>query len=232
MRRLAIIGHGRMGRLIEQLAPEYEFEVRLTLDSSSNAGGRGLKLESFREIDVAVEFSTSAAAAQNICEIASLGIPVVTGTTGWRRDLASLRAAIECGGSAIVWSPNFSVGLYRFAQIVAEAARVFAAETEYQSWGWEIHHAAKRDAPSGTLLALAEEMKRSGYDRPVDLNSNRAGAHPGTHEIGFDSIADTVTIRHMARSREGLARGALRAARWICGKKGLFEFKEIVAELD
>jgi 4-hydroxy-tetrahydrodipicolinate reductase len=75
-------------------------------------------------------------------------------------------------------------------------------------------------------------MKRSGYDRPVDLNSNRAGAHPGTHEIGFDSIADTVTIRHLARSREGLARGALRAARWICGKKGLFEFKEIVAELD
>jgi 4-hydroxy-tetrahydrodipicolinate reductase len=131
-----------------------------------------------------------------------------------------------------VWSANFSVGLNIFREVVAEAARRFAREESYGAWGWEIHHAAKRDAPSGTLLALAAEMKRSGYAREVSLSANRAGMVPGTHEIGFDSAEDTITIRHTARSREGFARGALRAARWITGKRGVFEFREILGEID
>ena len=118
-----------------------------------------------------------------------------------------------------------------FRQVVAEAARRFAVQAEYEAWGWEIHHAAKLDAPSGTLVALAEDLRRNGYERQVSLSANRAGAHPGTHEIGFDSTADTITIRHTARSREGFARGALRAARWLTGKKGFFEFRDIVADL-
>jgi 4-hydroxy-tetrahydrodipicolinate reductase len=117
-------------------------------------------------------------------------------------------------------------------ETVARAAALFAKHPEYEAWGWEIHHSAKKDAPSGTLKKLSEEMRAAGYARPVSLSSNRAGAVPGTHEIGFDSAADTITLRHTARSREGFARGALQAARWIVGKKGFYEFREILGELN
>jgi 4-hydroxy-tetrahydrodipicolinate reductase len=131
----------------------------------------------------------------------------------------------------MVWAPNFSVGMNVFVQAVTLAAALFAKHPEYEAWGWEIHHSAKKDAPSGTLKKLADEMRAAGYTRPVGLSSNRAGAIAGTHEIGFDSAADTITLRHTARSREGFARGALQAARWVAGKKGIFEFKEILGEL-
>jgi 4-hydroxy-tetrahydrodipicolinate reductase len=230
-RALAIVGYGKMGRLIEELAPEYGFEVRLALNSGTNEGCAGLTRENVCGVDAAVEFSTPSAAPQNIRQLAALGVPVVAGTTGWFQDLTCVREAVQSSNSALVWSPNFSVGVYRFRQVIAQAARAFAAEGEYQAWGWEIHHAAKRDTLSGTLLAVAEEMKQAGFGREINLSANRAGAHPGTHEIGFDSSSDTITIRHTARSREGFARGALRAARWIVGKKGVFEFREIVNEL-
>jgi 4-hydroxy-tetrahydrodipicolinate reductase len=230
-RGLAIVGHGKMGRLLEQLAPEYGFDVRLMLNSATNANGAGLTCEKLSGIEVAMEFSTPSAALQNIRLLAALGVPVVAGTTGWFQQLACAREAVRSGETALVWSPNFSVGVYRFRQIIAQAASAFAAEREYEAWGWEIHHAPKRDAFSGTLLAVAEEMKQAGFERAVNLTANRAGAHPGTHEIGFDSSADTITIRHTARSREGFARGALRSARWILGKTGVFEFREIVNEL-
>ncbi len=228
---LAIVGHGKMGRLIEQLAPEYGFDVRLVLNSGTNARGAGLTGENLREIGAAVEFSTPSTAVQNIRQLAALGVPVVAGTTGWFQELACVREAVQSSGGALVWSPNFSVGAYRFRQIIAQAASAFAAEREYEAWGWEIHHATKRDALSGTLLTLAEEMKEAGFERAINLSANRAGAHPGAHEIGFDSNADTITIRHTARNREGFARGALRAARWIVGRNGVFEFREIINEL-
>jgi len=106
-----------------------------------------------------------------------------------------------------------------------------ATQPEYEAWAWEIHHSAKKDAPSGTLLATVETMERAGYGKKIDASSSRAGAHPGTHEIGFDSQDDTITIRHTARGRDGFARGALRAARWVAGKKGFYDFREIVGEL-
>jgi 4-hydroxy-tetrahydrodipicolinate reductase len=159
------------------------------------------------------------------------GIPVVTGTTGWFEALPEIRELAQARNASVVWGPNFSVGLHHFRKTVAEAARRFAREESYGAWGWEIHHAAKKDAPSGTLLALAEDMVGSGYTRPLSLSCNRAGALPGTHEIGFDSAEDTITIRHTARSREGFARGALRAARWLVGKTGFFEFREIADDL-
>jgi 4-hydroxy-tetrahydrodipicolinate reductase len=178
-----------------------------------------------------VEFSTPATAIENIERLASLGVNTVVGTTGWLHDLDRARAAVQRAGTALVWSANFSVGVNLFSQIVAEAAQLFARQEEYGAWAWEIHHATKKDAPSGTLLALVDRMRTSGYDRPIDAGSSRAGAHPGTHEIGFDSADDTITIRHAARGRDGFARGALRAAKWIAGKKGFFEFREIVNEL-
>ena len=229
--RLAIIGYGKMGKLIERLAPEYGFEVRAKFSGRDNPHAQALSHETLRGTDVAVEFTTPEAAPQNIRRLAVLGINTVVGTTGWLEQLPAMRAAIADGKTGLVWAPNFSVGVNLFLQTVARAAALFAKHPEYEAWAWEIHHSAKKDAPSGTLKKLAEEIRDAGYARPINLSSSRAGAIPGTHEIGFDSVDDTITLRHTARSREGFARGALQAARWIAGKKGFFEFKEILSEL-
>lgn len=230
-RGLAIVGCGKMGKLIEQLAPEYGFDVRAKFTRENNLHDAAITPESLQEIDVAVEFTAPDSAPDNLRRLASLNINTVCGTTGWYRHLRPIRESVVAAGTGLVYSPNFSVGVNVFMQAVAHAACFFAKYPEYEAWGWEIHHSAKKDAPSGTLKKLAEEMRAAGYDRVVTLTANRAGAHPGTHEIGFDSTADTVTLRHTARSREGFARGALRAARWVAGRRGVFEFREILGEL-
>jgi 4-hydroxy-tetrahydrodipicolinate reductase len=228
---LAIVGHGKMGRLIEELAPQYGFDVRARFTSANNTNGEGLTVDSLRGVDAAVEFSTPSTAAAHLRKLSSLGVNTVSGTTGWHQQLQEIRQAVTGGNSAMVWGSNFSVGMNLFVQIVAQAATQFAKHPEYEAWGWEIHHSAKKDAVSGTMHSLSDTIHASGYKRPLNISSNRAGTHPGTHEIGFDSPSDTITLRHTARSREGFARGALQAARWIVGKKGFFEFKEILGEL-
>jgi len=227
MPELAIVGYGKMGKLVEQLAPEYGFTVALKLDEFNNAAFVGLTPENFRGVDMAIDFSIPSAVLGNVERIAALGVNMVIGTTGWLEHLEAVKAAVAQHGIGLVWSPNYSVGVNAFFQLVSEAARLLATQPEYGAWAWEIHHSTKKDAPSGTLLKLVDEMKKSGYARQIDVSSNRAGAHPGTHEIGFDSSADTITLRHTARSREGFARGALKAARWLRGKKGFYEFGEI-----
>jgi 4-hydroxy-tetrahydrodipicolinate reductase len=227
--RLAIVGYGKMGKLIEHLAPEYGFTVALKLDEFNNAGGEGLTAENFRAIDAAVDFSIPQAVAANASGIAALGVNLVIGTTGWLEHLDQVAGAVQKHGTGLVWSPNFSIGVNLFFRLVEEAARLFAAQPEYGAWAWEIHHASKKDSPSGTLLKLVEQMRAAGYERSIDAAGSRAGAHPGTHEIGFDSAADTITLRHSARNREGFARGALHAAKWIIGKKGVHQFSEALA---
>ena len=219
--KLAIIGYGKMGRLIEQLAPEYGFTSIATLD----IGDDFAKAEG---VDVAIEFTAPEAVPGNIEKLAAMKMPVVVGTTGWLKHMDRVRAAVETNGSALVWSPDFSVGVNVFLRVVREAAGLLADEKEYGAWAWEIHHDTKKDAPSGTMIRLVDEMKVAGYARNIDVSSNRAGRHPGTHEIGFDSGADTITLRHTARSREGFARGALKAAQWIVGKQGVFEFSDVL----
>jgi len=221
MHKLAIVGYGKMGRMIEALAPEYGFFVSARIDVDDDMKGA-------RGADVAIEFSTPEAVVGNIEKLAALGVPVVVGTTGWLAEMDRVRAAIEAHGTGLVWSPNFSIGVNVFSRLVREAAKLLADEAQYGAWAWEIHHHTKKDAPSGTLLKLVRDMKDAGYERAIDTGSNRAGAHPGTHEVGFDSAADTITLRHSARSREGFARGALKAAQWIVGKKGVFEFGEVL----
>jgi 4-hydroxy-tetrahydrodipicolinate reductase len=229
---LAIVGHGKMGRLVEQLAAANGFEVRATFNSSNNAAASGLNPDSLKNIDVAIEFSAPQAAPGNLLRLAALGVNTISGTTGWFDQLPVVKHAVDKHNSALVWGANFSVGVNLFMKTVAQAAALFAHQPEYEAWGWEIHHSAKKDSPSGTLNKLADEMRASGYARPFGLIANRAGAHPGTHEIGFDSASDTITLRHTARNRDGYALGALRAARWIIGKRGIFEFREILEQLD
>jgi 4-hydroxy-tetrahydrodipicolinate reductase len=225
---LAIVGHGKMGRLVEQLAPDYGFDVRACLSSSNIAS---LSRESLRGAAVAVEFTAPAAAPENIRKLASLGVNTVCGTTGWYDQLPKIREEIARAQTALLHAPNFSVGVNLFSEIVSRAAALFADHPEYEAWGWEIHHSAKKDAPSGTLKKLEVEMRAAGFHRSVTLSANRAGTHVGTHEIGFDSPSDTITLRHSAKNREGYARGALLAARWLVGKKGVFEFREVLADL-
>jgi 4-hydroxy-tetrahydrodipicolinate reductase len=193
-KNLAIVGYGKMGRLIEQLAPEAGFSVGLKLDIDTNVNQAGITPENFRGVDVAIEFSTPHTAVANLERLCAIGVPTIVGTTGW----------------------------------YGELERLLANQPEYGAWAWEVHHITKKDAPSGTLLQVIEEMQRAGYTRRIDASSNRAGANPGTHEIGFDSPADTITLRHTARSREGFARGALKAAQWVIGKRGLHEFGEVI----
>ena len=219
--KLAIIGYGKMGRMVEQLAPEYGFQSIVAIDIGDDfAKAAGA--------NAAIEFTTPEAAVSNIEKLAAMKLPVVVGTTGWLPHIDRVRAVVEKNGSSLVWSPNFSVGVNVFLRVVREAAKLLADEKEYGAWAWEIHHDTKKDAPSGTMIKLVEEMKSAGYPRHIDVSSSRAGRHPGTHEVGFDSAADTITLRHAARSREGFARGALKAAQWIVGKQGVFEFSDVL----
>jgi len=218
---VAIVGYGKMGKLIEQLAPEYDFAVHSRLDIKDD-------LSRAAGADVAIEFTVPGAVATNVETLAGLGVPVVVGTTGWLGELDRVHKIVEGHNTGLVWSPNFSIGVNVFFRVVREAARLLETETQYGAWAWEIHHSTKKDAPSGTLLKLVEEMKAAGYSRQIDTSSNRAGTHPGTHEIGFDSAADTITLCHSARSREGFARGALKAAQWLPGKRGVFKFEDIL----
>ncbi len=220
---LLIVGYGKMGRMIEHLAPEFGFRVVAWVDVDRRGP--------LPNADVAVEFTEPQAAVRNIEELAAAHISVVVGTTGWHNQLPRVKQIVEQEGTALVWSSNFSIGVNVFTRIVETAARLMNNEPEYGAWGWEQHHATKKDAPSGTMLKLLETMQQAGYVRDINVASSRVGVVPGTHEIGFDSAADTITLRHTARSREGFARGALKAAQWIVhnpGRKGCYEFSEVL----
>ena len=216
-----------MGRLIEQLAPEYGFDATLKLDEFNNADGAGISREAFQDIDAAIDFSIPSTVAGHVEKIAPLGVPIVIGTTGWQQELSRVQLAVERDKIGLVYGANFSVGVQAFYRIVEVAARTLAAEEEYDAWAHEAHHKMKKDAPSGTMLHLLGVMEAGGYKRGIDVATNRVGYVPGTHEIGFDSEADTIRLVHTARNRMGFARGALRAARWIVGKQGLYEFSTI-----
>jgi 4-hydroxy-tetrahydrodipicolinate reductase len=226
--KLALVGYGKMGRLIEQLALQHNFEVVLRLDQSSNLHATGITRDAFQNIDAAIEFSSPESAVSNLKALAHLGVPTACGTTGWLDRLPEVKQAVEESGAGLVYSPNFSTGVAVFRKLVALAAELLRGEESYGAWAWEIHHDQKKDARSGTLLQLVHSMQERGYTRSIDIASNRAGQHPGTHEIGFDSAADTIILRHTARNREGFADGALKAARWIIDRKGVFTFEDVL----
>jgi 4-hydroxy-tetrahydrodipicolinate reductase len=227
-KKLALVGYGRMGRLIEQLASQHGFEIALRLDSKSNPNGAGINPETFANVDAAIEFTSPDAAPSNLKRLANARIPAVSGTTGWTKELEAVAKTVNENDIGLVWSPNFSVGIAVFQRLASVAAELLSHEEDYGAWAWEIHHDAKKDAPSGTLLQLVRTMQKSGYSRMIDVSSSRAGKHPGTHEVGFDSAADTLTLRHVSRSREGFAHGALKAAQWILDRKGVYTFEDVL----
>lgn len=225
--KLALVGYGKMGRLVEQLAPELGFAVVARLTGRNNEGGAGIEPAALAGAQVAIDFSTPAAVPDNAVRLAALKIPQVIGTTGWLDALPRVEQAVREHGTGLVHGANFSVGVLVFYQIVEAAARLFAADADYDPWLYEIHHRLKKDAPSGTLKELARLLERAGYDGSVDAASSRAGAIPGTHTVGFDSAADTITLTHAARDRSGFARGALKAARFILGRTGVHAWRDV-----
>ena len=225
--RIALVGYGKMGRMIDSLAAEANCEVLLRLDEFNNADRAGMTREAFADVDAAIEFSTPATVIGNIERLCELGVPVAVGTTGWYERIDEVRALAGQSEGGVIYGANFSVGVNAFYRVVEAAARAFARAEDYDCWGYEVHHKFKKDAPSGTMLRLLEVMRESGYQRPIDVATNRVGHIPGTHEFGFDSEADTIRISHTARGRAGFALGALRAARWISSRQGFHEFSQV-----
>jgi 4-hydroxy-tetrahydrodipicolinate reductase len=225
---LALLGFGKMGKTIAELAPQRGFEVRLVMDIDVNAQGRGVTPENFQGIDVCIDFTTPDAVVENIRRVAGLGVNLVVGTTGWHNRLEEVRGIIESAGVGMVYGANFSIGVNLFYRLAKAAAEIFAPFAMYDPYLIEAHHKLKKDAPSGTALEIKRQIQSEFGTREVPVTSVRAGYIPGWHELGFDSEADTITLRHTARGRQGFAEGALHAARWVVGRKGLFSFAEVL----
>jgi 4-hydroxy-tetrahydrodipicolinate reductase len=217
-----------MGRLVESLAPGYGFEVAGVLEQDDNRDGRGVTPERCRGVEVAVDFSTAEATLATVPRLAAAGVPVVVGTTGWQAHEAALRAAVEQAGAGAVVAANFSRAANLLAALVEQAGRLFKDSDAYGAWIHEAHHRAKRDAPSGTALMLRQALERGGYALPVDVSSTRAGFIPGTHTVGFDGPAETLTLTHVVRDRATFAHGALEAARWVVGRRGWFTMRDVL----
>jgi 4-hydroxy-tetrahydrodipicolinate reductase len=229
MTRLAVIGDGKMGRLVASLAPAMGFEVVAQLGRAQTQGG--LTLEALAGAEVVVEFTVPDAAADIVRACTTLGVPVVSGTTGWDAERAIVESFVRGSGGALLWAPNFALGVHLFAKVVAEAARRFAhAGAGFDAHLIETHHAQKLDAPSGTarLLATVAEQARG---RTVPVTSVRTGHVPGTHEIVFDAPFEQVRLVHEARDRRVFAAGALTAARWLVGKRGVFTLDDFLGEI-
>jgi len=228
--KIGIVGYGKMGRMVERIAVERHHEIAVRFDIDNNPGGAGLTAESLAGVDAAIEFSTPDTVMQNIQRLAALRIPTVVGTTGWYARLDEVKQLVQANNAALVWGANFSIGVNLFFKLVRDAAALFASYDQYDPFLIEHHHKFKKDAPSGTALVLARCLRESYGERTPEAASVRAGHIPGTHEVGFDSEADTITLTHTARNREGFAAGAVLAAELIAKKQGIYEFSELLFE--
>jgi 4-hydroxy-tetrahydrodipicolinate reductase len=226
--RLLVVGSGRMGRLVIEHAPAYGFEVAAVLDLETNPDGAGATAGRCGGVDVAVDFSTAEATLATAPRLARLGVPLVIGTTGWQAREGEVRAAVEEAGIGAVVAPNFSLGANVLDALVETAGRLLKDAESYGAYVHEAHHAAKKDAPSGTALALRRALERGGWPQPVDVSSTRAGWIPGVHAVGFDGKAETLELVHTVRDRAAFAQGALQAARWVIGKRGWFTMRDVL----
>jgi 4-hydroxy-tetrahydrodipicolinate reductase len=227
--KILLVGYGRMGQLVGQLAGSYDCEVAGIVDPLSKSHSGSIDDPRWRgAVDVAIDFSLPDAVPANLPALARLGVNIVVGTTGWSGKEAEMQAVVEQTGIGVVAAPNFSAGVVMFEAIVARAAQLASGQQEFGAWLHEAHHVMKKDAPSGTALLLKGAMEKAGYKRPIDVSSTRAGHIPGTHTIGFDGPAESITLSHTARDRSAFARGALQAAQWVKGRRGWFTMQDVL----
>ena len=225
--RLAIVGDGKMGRAINDLARERSFIVTSMLGAADNANGSALTRERLGNADVVIEFTEPGAAPANIVAAVRAGYPVVTGTTGWADRLDEVSDQVRSANGALVHAPNFSIGVNLFLALAAAAGHVMHHAPEFDAHIVETHHAAKKDAPSGTAIAL-EQNVRGTLGKEVAITSVRTGHVPGTHELSFDGAFEQIRLTHMARDRRVFADGALRAASWVRGRRGVFTMRHVL----
>jgi 4-hydroxy-tetrahydrodipicolinate reductase len=227
---IAIIGDGKMGRAIAQMVQERGWHLTAMLDSEHNQGGSGITRRALGDPDVAIEFTEPSSAVGNIMACIHEGVPVVVGTTGWYSSLPVITEAANEEGASLLWAANFSIGVNLFVELARQAARIMS-KSDFAAALVETHHSAKKDAPSGTALAIAKAMQDSlGKELPV--TSIRTGSVPGTHELLFDAPFEQISLRHEARDRRVFADGALRAAQWLKGKKGVFTMRDVLGFTD
>src|SRR5262245_36646495 len=219
MPRLLVVGHGRMGALVEGLAPAHGFELAGVVSGRASDALAG---DAFGPVDVAIDFTNAEVVGRNLGVLAERGIHVVIGTTGLQEQEPALRALALRAGIGVVAAANFSLGMNLFQLIVEEAARRLAPHGDFGAWIHEAHHNRKKDAPSGTALTLKAGMSEAGFSRGIDMSSTRAGFIPGTHTVGFDGPSETIELTHTVRDRGVFAGGALVAARWVVGRRGWF----------
>lgn len=223
--RLAILGLGKMGREVEGLARERGIEVVARLDVDEVADPRAA-LAGLKKAEVAIEFTMPDAAVANIDLCLEAGVPVVVGTTGWYAELDAVKKRVEKAGGALLHAPNFSVGVALLKALSERAGELLAGLEGFDIHVTDTHHAAKKDAPSGTALLLKSALDAGGHDVPI--TSIRTGSVPGRHEVCIDGAYEQVLLVHEARSRRVFADGALRAALWLRGRKGVFTMEDVL----
>ncbi len=228
--KIALIGHGAMGRLIETLAKNAGDEIVVVVDESDAGLSANELAEKLKDAQAAIDFSTAEAVRRNVEAGLMANVPLVEGTTGWNAEKETIRQMVEKSNGAFVFGANFSVGVDLFYRITAYAAELVSKFEDYEAFIEEQHHSRKRDAPSGTALKL-KEIVAEHIKKDFSVAATRAGNIPGTHRVGFDGAADQILLEHLARSREGFASGALVTAQWIVGKKGFWEFTDVMDEI-
>jgi len=228
--KIALIGYGAMGRLIHVLAENKGHEVVVAFDEPDRGISADEMAAKMAGAEVAIDFSNAAAVKRNVIACVKAGVALVEGTTGWSEQKAELEQIVADGNGAFLFGANFSIGVNLFYRIAAYSAELFAKFPEYETFLEEQHHSRKLDAPSGTALKL-KEIVAEHIKKDFSITATRAGNIPGTHRVGFDGPADQILLVHTARSREGFAFGAITAAEWIVGKKGFYEFSDILEDV-
>lgn len=227
VRTIAIIGDGKMGQAIRELAQAKGWKVAALVGERESAGGTGITRSTLGNADVAVEFTQPDAAVANITAALRAGVPVVAGTTGWYDQLLLVTQVANEAGTALLWSPNFSLGVNVLIELARYAGALMQPLEEFDAHIVETHHSKKKDAPSGTAVALARAAS-GGLKRPIPTTSVRTGSVPGTHELMFDGLYEQLSLTHVARDRRVFAEGALAAADWLVGKRGVFTMRDVL----
>ncbi len=226
-RRIAVIGDGKMGQAIRQLAVEKGWKVTAIVGERESAGGKGITASALGDPEVAVEFTQPDAAVGNVVASLRSGVPVVVGTTGWYDSLPEVMRIAEETGTSLLWSPNFSLGVNVLIELARYAGTLMRTLEDFDAHIVETHHTKKKDAPSGTAIAIAKAAS-DALERPIPTTSVRTGSVPGTHEVVFDGTFEQLLLRHEARDRRVFAEGALKAADWLIGKQGIFTMRDVL----
>jgi 4-hydroxy-tetrahydrodipicolinate reductase len=217
-----------MGKAVAALAVERGHTIHTVIGSKENGGGLALTRERLSGADVAIEFSRPDAVVDNLKRLIELGIPTVTGTTGWIEAVPRITALVEKHRGTLLHAPNFSVGVHLFLRAARELARGFKGRSGVAGSILEEHHAAKLDKPSGTALLLQKQLEAEDPDRHLPITSVREGTVPGTHTLTYAGAYESISLTHVARSREVFAAGALAAAEWLPGRSGVFTFEDML----